>query len=219
MNTKQLNIILLILLSGCSSNSPSTIEEVEYQNYASVRRSEPKIPAGSFEKSNKTYIESGLQEFIYNTGDYVNKQDKTLNDLDEFYQKVINGKYAKHEEQENLRIKFIGYAVSAFGLTQMENVETTQYLIKYTRELAKNDHSLDAGLSYKCLSSIRGLVDKEEYKAMVKKAKFQTRFFIELFQETLSTSRESDPKEPFDQLREQIEISNQYLSDFEALIN
>jgi hypothetical protein len=211
-------ILIPILFLTCCTSVQLSQDELEYQKFTAKKKSNIRLPKPPGEW-NKTYKESGLQDFVFGT--HANQQGKSLIDLDSFYKEVILQKYANHEYQEALKIKFIGYAVSAYNLTHNENAEATQHLIMYSRELAKNNHDFDAGLYFKCISHINGLIDKEEYNAMVKKALFEIRFGLELFEQSLAESKKGKTKEDqtlASRFSTVIEEFKQHQSNFEALI-
>lgn len=215
-NNIYVGLALSFILTACSTvNEIQSQDEKEYQEFASELRKRTGLPDPEAWK--RIYKESGLQEFIYAQGDYASNQRK-LTDLDAFYNSVILTKYSGSEYQERLSVKFIAYVISAYDLTQMKDAESTAYLVKYTRELSQNSGALDLNLSYKCLSSVRGLVDKNEYNAMVKKAKFQVRFFIELFEKSLAEGKEKVPQEVIEGFKLQTEEYKGHLAKFEALV-
>jgi hypothetical protein len=169
----------------------------------------------------EAFKESGLTRLILGLNEEANRADFTLPQIDAFYEQTILKKYQKSEHLEALKGKFIWYAVTAFNLIHKENDEATRYLVKYSRELAKNKRNLNFDLSYKCLLNIKGLIDKQEYDQMIKMMLFNIRFFSDDMRKTLEESK-INPDQKLDPevsviLENELQNLTRLNADFKAL--
>jgi hypothetical protein len=212
-------ILGILIATSCNNSMPQSQEEIEYQKFvSSVKMARNTSPSPQqriilFEQVNK---ESGLQEFVVNSVQ-PGIPARSINELNAFYYDIIEEKYEGHPLQEQLKSKFISFAINTLDLTHADSQEETELLITYTREVIALNKSVDAELMYKCLSASKGKIEKEEYNTMIKRAKFQVRFAIEQLRSTLSTQKATDPKEPYQDLAEMIKVWEQTLVDLEGL--
>lgn len=216
-----ITIMAAICLLGCTLNDPESIEEREYQSYVSqltIEAQKQKIsPVERIHQFNEAYNQSGLQKLIQHSLQNPSAQVQSIGDLNQFYNDVIVGKYKGHTAQGKLKLKFIFYVVKSLDLTNSDDAQKTTLLTHYTRELSNIQRDVNPELTYECLYASKGKIEKTEYNQMLKKARFQVRHAIDLSKNRLSLYKESDPKELYNILKEDIKKFEKILSDLKAL--
>jgi hypothetical protein len=214
MKSKIVKIVAILLLSACSGSLTES-EEVEYQNFVAASKAAIKesnlTPNERVALQEQAYKDSGLQGFIFDG------QDKSVQDLTSFYNNVILGNYSGHAAQDNLKVRFIQYAVQSLDLTNPENDQETQFLTKMSAELMAVNQTINPQLIEECLSACKGKIGKDEFYQMVKKGRFQIRMSIDESNEILSKREPSSPKEPYEQMQQSIMMWEQTLANLNAL--
>lgn len=178
-------LIFAVCLIGCTSSVNSQEGETDYHKYVTARKNEQVIKL-DMKTRQIVFNESGLTDLMMPTIYGQPGKAITLADIWNFYNDVIEKKYASHPYHNALQIQSIIIAVNRLNLLDQKDDMTRQQLLTYTRDLVKAETFCNFELSVRCIAQVKTIVSKEEFTKMIQTESFKLRFLREGFERELT---------------------------------